>query len=170
MRMGLALCLCPPQRFVKLIVEASRFAAAEPLTRLISLTCASGDTRNGGSTACPCRPAASIAISDRGRGTHTLLRYNNGERRPLSGARRGAQSAKKAPLKRAFESSCSISSASGSFGEPTRHDQVGAVRVPSITFVNSLKKKRPGKMQGKSGDSQVNSSLMNDQRLQLCHA
>jgi hypothetical protein len=103
MRMGLALCLCPPQRFVKLIVEASRFAAAEPLTRLISLTCASGDTaqRQGQLHVRAGRPPRSrypIEGEERIRCSDTIT----GERRPLSGARRGAQSAKKAPLKRGF--------------------------------------------------------------------
>ena len=75
----------------------------------------------------------------------------------LCGPRRAQ---KKPRLSGAFESSCSISSASGSFGEPTRHDEVGGVsRFSQSTFVNSPKKKRLLAQRAADTDSEISSAL-----------
>ncbi|WP_461327069.1 hypothetical protein [Bradyrhizobium barranii] len=71
-----------------------------------------------------------------------------------------AERKKKPRLSGAFESSCSISSASGSFGEPTRHDEVGGVsRFSQSTFVNSPKKKRLLAQRAADTDSEISSAL-----------
>ncbi|MET4151022.1 hypothetical protein ABIC08_000616 [Bradyrhizobium sp. RT9b] len=105
------------------------------------------------------RPFGSQVTITRGRDGHYLV---------LEEERRAQ---KKPRLSGALESSCSISSASGSFGEPTRHDQVGGVsrfrQSPLLIHSRKMARQDAGQKWQFTSEQFM---LMNDQRLQLCHA